>query len=119
MKRKIISGIKIYLCCIIYILLMSFIYSFYLIKSGNDSNKVMELILGISAFILLGILYSNMIHKRGLIVGLIVGAIHILLIHFIFFLSAGSFELKVLPFIIYMISSGFGGVIGMSFKKII
>lgn len=119
MKRKIICGLKIYTCCIIYILITAFIYSFYLIKTNNDSNLIVELILGITSFLLLGLLYGNMIHKRGLIVGIIVGLIHILLINLIFFLSTGNFEFKIFPIIIYTISSALGGLLGITFKKII
>ena len=119
MKKRIISGIKIYLCCIAYILVTVFVYSFYLIKTHSNSNNIVELILGITAFILLGLLYANMIHKKGLIIGLLVGALHLLLINFIYFLSTGNFDIKPLPFIIYIISSGLGGILGISFKKIV
>ncbi len=119
MKKKIISGIKIYTCCIIYILVVAFIYSFYLMKTENNSNRIVELVFGITTFLLLGLLYGNMIHKRGLIVGFIVGLIHILLISLIFFLSTGKFEMNILPTIIYIISSALGGVLGITFKKII
>lgn len=119
MKKRIISGIKIYICCIIYILITVFIYAFYLIKTNNNSNNIIELILGVSAFLLLGLLYSNMIHKKGLITGLLVGSIHLILINFIHFLATGNFNIKVLPFIIYIISSGIGGILGIFFKKIV
>lgn len=119
MKRKIISGIKIYGISILYILLITFIYSVFLIKSKNDSNVIFEIIIGATAFIVLGLLYGNMIHKKGLIVGLIVGILHILLINLIFFLASGEFELSPLLAIIYTISSGLGGVLGLTFKKII
>lgn len=88
-------------------------------KTNNNSNKIIELILGITTFILLGILYGNMIHKRGLIIGFVTGMIHLLILYLIFYLSTGSFQFKIFPFIIYLISSSLGGVLGMSFKKII
>lgn len=119
MKKKIISGIKIYICCIIYILVVAFIYSLYLMKTNHNSNKIVELIFGITTFLLLGILYGNMIHKRGLIVGLIASITHVLLIGLVFFLSTGSFEIKILPAVIYVVSSSLGGVLGITFKKII
>jgi len=118
-KRKIISGIKIYAVCIFYILLISFIYSFYLIKSNNDSNNIFLLILGITTFILLGLLYGNMIHKKGLIVGILVGLSHILLINLIFFLATQEFNISFILIMIYTISSALGSVLGMTFKKII
>lgn len=119
MKRKIISGLKIYAICLVYILITAFVYSFYLMKTNHNSNKIAELVLGITAFILLGVLYGNLFHKRGLIVGLAVGVLHILIISLVFFLSTGKFEFKPLPTIIYIISSALGGVLGITFKKVI
>jgi len=119
MKRKIISGIKIYTICIIYLLLITFIYSGFLMKTNKDSNVIFEIIIGATAFIVLGLLYGNMIHKKGLIVGLLVGITHLLLINLIFFLANGEFNLSPLLAIIYTISSGLGGVLGLTFKKII
>lgn len=119
MKRKIISGIKIYCFCIIYILIVGLIYSFYLMKTNNNSNQIMELVMGITNYLLLGLLYANMIHKRGLIVGLLAGVFHLFLFQVIFYLIGNSFNLQLLPSIIYIISSCCGGLLGITFKKII
>ena len=119
MKRKILSTLKIYLITILYVVIISFIYSFYIMKTSNNSNVYIELLIGSSSFLLLGLLYGNAIHKKGIWVGLIVGLLHILLIHFVYFLISGSFNLKILPAIIYTICSGIGGILGVNFKKII
>lgn len=119
MGRKISSGIKIYLSFILYIAVTSFIYAFYIIKTQSDSNKIVELLIGSSSFLLLGFLYSNYIHKKGLIIGLATGCIHILLINLIGLLALGEFSFKVLPYSIFIISCGIGGILGVNFKKII
>lgn len=119
MKRKILSGLILYACCISYILITVFVYSFYLIKTNSNSNTIIELILGITAFLLLGLLYSNMIHKKGFLVGALVGFLHLLLINLIYFLATGNLDIKILPFIIYIISSSIGGILGINFKKIL
>ena len=119
MGRKISGGIKIYLCFIIYIAITSFIYAFYIIKTHSDNNKIIEIIIGSTSFLLLGFLYSNFIHKKGLLIGIITGFIHIFLINLIGFLALGEFSFKLLPYSIFIISCGIGGILGVNFKKII
>lgn len=118
MKKKIISTIKIYIITILYISIISFIYSFYIMKTNNNTNPIIEIIIGASSFLLLGLLYGNLIHKKGLIIGIIIGISHILIIHFIYFLAIGKHEFNILPCIIYTICSGVGGILGVNFKKI-
>ncbi|MBQ3253813.1 MAG: TIGR04086 family membrane protein [Acholeplasmatales bacterium] len=119
MKRKVIGTLKIYLITALYVGIVSFIYSFYIMKTQKDINPIIEVIIGASSFFIMGLLFSNFIHKKGLIVGIISAIINILLIHFIYFLSMGKFNISILPFIIYTISSGIGGILGVNFKKII
>lgn len=119
MKRKIISGIKIYTICIIYIIIISLIYSSYLIKTNNNSSNIFELIFGISTFILIGILYGNMVHKKGLFVGLISGIIHLIIINFIIYILTNELNLNFILILIYISSSALGGILGLTFKKII
>ena len=63
--------------------------------------------------------YGNFIHKKGLIVGIISGSIHIFLIKLIYFMSVGEINMNWIVILIYILSSGIGGLIGIMFKKII
>ena len=119
MKKRIFTGLKIYFISLIFVFLLCFIYAFYLLKSGNNSSKIIEISIGSISFILLGLLYSNSIHKRGLIVGLLVGLIHISLISLLIFLTEGNYNFKIIPSITYVFSSSLGGTLGILFKKII
>ena len=116
MKRKILNGIKIYTFLISYILLCSFIYSFYLTK--NNESKIIELIIGSTTFFLLGTLYSNTIQKKGILIGLLTGIIHYMLIRIIYYLTNNTFNINIITLIIFTISSTIGGILGIFFKKI-
>lgn len=117
MKRKIICGIRIYLFVFLYLFITSFVYSFYLLKTNNDSNKIIEIIFGSTTFILLGLLYALAVKKRGLIAGLLAGLIHMLLVNFIFILAIDNYNVNIITSIIYTISSALGGCIGSLFFK--
>lgn len=119
MKRKIICALKIYLITLIYTICVAFIYSFYIMKTMSNTSKIVELLIGSSSYLVLGMLAANAIHKKGLLVGLLVSFLTLLAIHLIYLLSLGSFNFKILPSIIYIISSGIGGILGVNFKKII
>ena len=118
MTSKIKSGIKIYLFLIIYVLLCCFTYSFYLTKTLSNSSKIIELLIGSTTFLLLGLVYSNSIHKKGLLIGLITGLLHYLLIRLIYFLICGQFSITLLPMLIFTLASSIGGILGILFKKI-
>ncbi|MGM9970573.1 MAG: TIGR04086 family membrane protein [Anaeroplasma sp.] len=119
MKKRIISTLKIYLITALYLFIVAFVYSFYISKTNKNENLIVEVILGSTAFLLLGTLYGNYVHKKGLILGILIGIIHILLIKFIYFLAIGDFNLSILPTIIYTITCGIGGILGVNIKKII
>lgn len=119
MKKTFFSALKIYLPACIYLFLISFFYSIYLIKTGNDSSIIFLLAIGATLFIILGFLYGNMIHKRGLIIGIIVGITHIFLLYLIIFLATSSFNFNPFLFFIYLISAIIGSIFGINFKKII
>lgn len=118
MKSKIKSGIKIYLFLIIYVLLCCFIYSFYLTNTMTNNSKLIELLIGGTTFLLIGLVYANSIHKKGLLVGLATGIIHYLLIRVIYYLSTGIFSYNILTMLIFVLLSTIGGILGILFKKI-
>lgn len=119
MKKTIICALKIYVPACIYLFLISFFYSIYLLKTGNDSSIIFELAIGASLFIILGFLYGNVIHKRGLLIGIIIGITHIFLLYLIIFLATSAFNFNLFLFFIYLISSIIGAIFGINFKKII
>lgn len=119
MKRKIFTTLKIYLITIAYTICIAFIYSFYISKSQANTSPIIELLIGGSSYFVLGMLMSNAIHKRGLIIGLFTGIITIIAIHLVYLLARGIYNFKILPCIIYIISCTIGGILGVNFKKII
>lgn len=118
MKNKIKSGIKIYLFTLLFILLVCIAYSFYLSKSGNDFHLIAKLVIGGLAFLILGLAYANAIHKKGLIIGIVMALLHIFIIKTILFLATGSFDFNIFLILIYTLCGGIGGFIGGNIKKI-
>lgn len=118
MKSKIKSGLKIYLFAIIFLLVVCFCYSLYLSNTGNDLSLIAKIGIGGSTFLVLGLAYGNAIHKKGLLIGLLVALVHVLLFKAIIFLSVGSFDFNFLLLAIYTILGGIGGLMGVNIKKI-
>mgnify|MGYP005765547069 CR=1 len=118
MKSKLKSGLKIYLSLILFVLLVCFVYAFYLNKTNQEYHPVLKLFIGSISFLLLGLFYGNAVHKRGIFVGLFVAVVHLLLLKLIFFLSVGNYMFTPLSSAIYILCSGIGGILGISFKKI-
>lgn len=116
---KLLSIVKIYIITLFFILLTTFIYSYLLINNKITESIIIELIIGFLTFLLLTTMYSNHIHKKGLLVGMLTGLIHYLLIKLIFFLSNGTFNFNIIYFLIILTSSTLGGILGLLFKKII
>ncbi len=118
MKQKIKSGIKIYVFLVVYVVLAAVLYSTYIVKTNQDFNLIAKLVVGGLAYLLVGFAFGNAIHKKGLIVGLLVGVIHFFLLKLIFFLSKGQFNFEILPFLIQITLAGVGGLLGVNLKKI-
>lgn len=118
MKKTLKAGIKIYLFLGILITISLFSYSMYIVKTMNNSNPIILLLIGALFFFFCGFTYGNHSHKKGLLIGFLVGIIHLLIIKLIAFLVTGSFSFNILQFLIYVITSGIGGIIGVNIKKI-
>ncbi len=118
MKLKLKYFSKIYLLLFIYLILSTLKYSFNINNTYNDFNLIIKLILTGSAYFMLGFLYTNIIHKKGLIIAILVGIIHYSLIQVISFLMNNDFNFQILPFFIYMISTIAGGLLGVNLKKL-
>lgn len=110
--------LKIYILLFIYLMISTLIYTAYINKTNNDFNLIIKLIIGGIAYLLLGFLYANIIHKKGLIVGILVGIIHYFIIQIIIFLINNIFNFQLLPFIIYLLSTAIGGLLGVNIKKL-
>lgn len=107
-----------YVFLLLYVFLCCFIYSFYLMKTQSENHPIIELVIGGSVFFLLGLVYGNCFHKRGLWIGLSSAIIHFFLIKLIYFLSIGTFSMHWFVFFINVILAGIGGILGTFFKKI-
>ena len=116
MKSKIISGIKIYTFTFIYILLASFIYTFYLMNK-NVESKLIEIIIGSSTFFILGLTFTNSIHKKAILTSTLIGITHYFLIRLIVFLVDNTFNINIVTLLIVTLSSIIGGILGIMFKK--
>lgn len=118
MKNKIKSGLKIYVVVVLYLVLSCFAYSFYLSKSSGDYQLIIELVIGSILFLIIGLTYGNAVHKHGLFMGIGVALVHLAVLKLAFYLSYGKFEWNLLQSSIYLVCSGIGGILGISFKKI-
>lgn len=118
MKQALKSGIKIYLFILIYVLLSSLIYAFILNSSKGDFNALGKLIVGGLGFFFLGFAFANAFHKKGLLIGLIVGLIHFFIVKLSIFLAIQEFDFSVLIFFIQLLMSGIGGLLGVNLKKL-
>lgn len=118
MKQKVKSGIKIYVFLVLYLSVATIIYTLYINKTNQDFNLLAKLIIGGIAYLMLGFTYANAIHKKGFLIGIIVGIVHFFLIELIYFLCKGIFQFEVLPFFINVLLASVGGMLGVNIKKL-
>lgn len=121
MKSIFFKIIKIYTIALLILLVLTSIYTLYLMKANVIKiNPIFILIIGAITFFFLGLLFANYFHKKGLLVGLLNGVIHILIISLFIFLSGNEFDnLFYLKYLLFIIASTIGGIMGVNFKKII
>ena len=119
MKKNIIKFILIYSILIAYLLLSALIYSLYIIKTYNNHNVIIYLIISLIFYMLIGLLYANHFHKKGLIIGILASLSHLLIIKFILYLFKLEPTINVTLTIIYSLIGGIGGFLGIMFKKFI
>lgn len=118
MKQKVKSGIKIYVFLVIFLTIATTIYTIYINKTNHDFSLIGKVVIGGLAFFMLGFTYANAVHKKGLFIGLFAGIIHFFLIELIYFLCTGIFQFQFLPFLINVLLSTAGGMIGVNIKKL-
>ena len=119
MKKKVLQFSLIYLILLIYLIISLSIYAIYIMKTYNNQNIIINLIIGAFFYVLVGLLYSNHIHKRGLIVGILSSIIHLFILKFILLLTDSDVTFHLVEIIINIICGGIGGFLGIIFKKII
>lgn len=119
MKNTIKSFTKLYVLFFLYIFISFMIYSLLISKLNLNMNNYVLITLSSLGFLLLGILYGNMIHKKGIIVGLVVGLTHYLLFFLILHIFNNQVNFNSINMILYTILSSIGGILGVNFKKII
>lgn len=118
MKQKVKSGIKIYVFLILYLTLATTIYTIYINKTNHDFSVLGKIIIGGIAYLMLGFTYANAVHKKGFLIGLIVGILHFFFIELVYFLCTGIFKFEFLPFFINVLLSTIGGMLGVNIKKL-
>lgn len=119
MKNTIKGFTKLYIIFFLYVFLSFMIYSLLIKNLNLNMNNYILITLSSLGFLLLGVLYGNMIHKKGIIVGLVVGLAHYLIFYFILHLTNNELNFDFINMILFTILSSIGGILGVNFKKII
>lgn len=119
MKKTIKSFIKLYILFFLYVFIGFMIYSLLISKLNLEMNNYVLITLSSLGFLLLGVLYGNMIHKKGLLVGIFIGVIHYLLFYSILKLTKSEVEFNVINMLLFTVLASIGGILGVNFKKII
>lgn len=119
MKKSFVQIVLIYVILILFLFLSFGSYAIYIFNSEKNYSYLMGLIIAALFFILLGFLFGNHIHKKGLIFGCLLAVIHLFLIKLIVLLATNDYTFNPLSFSIYTICGGIGGFLGINFKKFI
>ena len=118
--KKNISILLIWLLLSFIIILISAIFVYAKIINLSD-KPIYIFLLGILIFIILGFLSGNIKQNKGLLNGVVQAFILVVLLFFIHLLGSDnkfSFDLTV-KYLIYILSAGFGGIIGVNFKPLV
>jgi hypothetical protein len=119
MKKSIIKLLLIYLILFSYLFISTSLYGIYIIKTNNNENIIINHIISIFFYILIGFLYSNHFHKKGLIIGILASIVHLFVFKLILLIFKQNPSFNLLSIVIYSISGGIGGFLGIVFKKLI
>ena len=95
MKQSIKTGFKIYSFLLLLIILLLSAYSIYILKTQKNYNSLIMLIISDIIFLFIGMLYGNHFQKKGILIGLVTGIIHIILFIIILFLTTGTFQINI------------------------
>ncbi|MDE5715783.1 MAG: TIGR04086 family membrane protein [Anaeroplasmataceae bacterium] len=118
MKNKLRSGIKIYITIAVFLFVVTGIYTMYIAKTTNNINPIVKLVLTGLLYLLIGFAFGNAVHKKGLLVGLLAGVVHLSLIKLINFLATGNFNINIFLVLISILLAMVGGMLGVNLKKL-
>lgn len=110
----------IWLLIALFIIAISTVLTYFKVIDISK-NTVYVFICGVILFIILGFLCGNIKQKKGLLNGMILAVIItiiLLLIRILGMEEKITFDI-ILKYIIYTLSSGFGGIFGVNFKPIV
>lgn len=119
MKKKVISFVFIYIILFLYLFISSSIYALYIIKTNNNQNIIINLIITSIFYFLTAFLYSNHFHKKGLIIGILATVVHLLTIKLLLTICNIDVSFNFLLILINIVSGALGGFLGILFKKIL
>ena len=117
--KKILKFGLIYLILFLYLIVSIFSYAIYIINTGNNEHIIINLIIAAVFYLLVGLLYSNHFHKRGLLIGLLSSFCHIIFLKVILLLMKQDVSFNIYELLINTICGGIGGFLGILFKKIV
>lgn len=123
MRKVFKKAFFIYLIFLIILSLFTIVYATMILKGKINSDMKnfnnVTFILGIIAFLLLGLISGNIAQKNGLLEGLISALIIILIALLINLFARVDFNFRTfLKCVTYLTASSLGGVIGVNFKPI-
>jgi putative membrane protein (TIGR04086 family) len=88
-------------------------------KTNNNQDVIINFIISVFFYLLIGLLYSNHFHKKGLIIGILASFIHLFVFKLILLVFKQEPSFNILLIVIYSVCGGIGGFLGILFKKII
>lgn len=123
MRKSFKKAFFVYLIFLFILSLFTIIYALLIYNGKIDSDmkkfNTVTFILGIIAFLLLGLVSGNIAQKNGLLEGLISALIIVLITLIINLFARVDFDFRTfLKCVTYLTSSSLGGVIGVNFKPI-
>lgn len=120
MLKKNLSILLIWLIISLIIIFISSIFIYFKVINVSDKS-IYIFICGILIFIILGFLNGNIKQNKGLLNGMLSALIVVLilfLIHLLGFEEKFSFDLFI-KYVVFILSSGLGGIFGVNFKPIV
>ena len=85
----------------------------------NNENIIINLIITSVFYLLIGLLYANHFHKKGLIIGILASTFHLFLIKMLFMIFSQNVTFEFALIFISIFCGGIGGFLGIIFKKFI
>lgn len=120
MKNMFIKKLFIYILFVITLCLFTLIFSMFIINNNYSNNTIrtISFIIGILAFLILGLMKGLFIKKNGLLEGLLSGTLVMFITLIINLIANIPFVTSnIVKISVYIISSTIGGIIGVNISK--